>query len=170
MERRFFGFWEVTTLFSRLFLLLTLLPLVEIAVLTWIGSKTGLPAVIGLVLGTGLAGVWIVRRHGWRTTQRIQADLAAGRMPAASLFDGMLVFVAGALLILPGVLSDVAAMLLLLPVTRNLIKRYLQYRFSRRMVNSFTAFRPAGPGGNSPARHDQIIDVHVIESPRPAER
>jgi UPF0716 protein FxsA len=153
------------TVFSRLFLLLTLLPLVELIVLAWIGAKTSWAVVIGLVLGTGLAGAWIVRRHGWRTMQRIQADLAAGRMPTESLFDGLLVFVAGALLIMPGVLSDVAAMLLLLPVTRNLVKRYLRYRFSRRMVGSFTAYRAAGLG-----RHDEIIDVRVIESPRPADR
>ncbi len=151
--------------FSRLFLLLTLLPLVELVVLAWIATKTSWPVVIGLVLGTGLAGAWIVRRHGWRTVVRIQADLAAGRVPAAALFDGLLVFVAGALLIMPGVLSDLAAMLLLMPVTRNMVKRYLKYRFSRRMVGSFTAYRAAGPG-----RHDEIIDVRVIEPPRPAER
>jgi UPF0716 protein FxsA len=159
------------TVFSRLFLLLTLLPLVELVVLGWIGSKTSWPAVIGLVLGTGLVGAWIVRRHGWRTMQRIQADLNAGRMPAGSMFDGLLVFVAGLLLIMPGVLSDVAAMLLLLPFTRNLVKRYLRYRFGRRMAGSFTSFRAAGPGRHDDIdiRHDQIIDVRVIESPRAAD-
>ena len=95
---------------SRLFWLLTLWPLVECVVLAWIASKTSWTLVVGLVVGTGLAGAAIVRRHGWRTAQRIQSDLAAGRAPAAALVDGMLVFVAGALLILPGVVSDVVAL------------------------------------------------------------
>jgi UPF0716 protein FxsA len=157
-------------LFARLFLLLTLLPLVEIVVLAWIGSKTSWAAVAGLVLGTGLAGAWIVRRQGWRTMRRIQADLDAGRMPAAAMFDGVLVFIAGLLLIMPGVLSDVAAMLLLLPITRNLVKRYLLYRFSRQAVGSFTSFRTGTAGQRDEIRRDQIIDVRVIESPPSADR
>ena len=158
-------------MFARLFLLLTLLPLVEIVVLAWIGSKTSWAAVVGLVLGTGLAGAWIVRRQGWRTMRRIPAHLPAGRRPPAAMFDGLLVFVAGLLLIMPGVLSDVAAMLLLLPVTRDLVKRYLRYRFSRRMAGSFTSHRTAGSlASRDDIRRDQIIDVRVIESPPSADR
>jgi UPF0716 protein FxsA len=148
--------------FARLFLLLTLLPLVEILLLAWIGSHTSWAVVVGLVLGTGLAGAWIVRRHSWRTVERIRADLAAGRVPAASLFDGMLVFVAGALLILPGVLSDAAAMLLLLPITRRALRSYLKWRFATRAYSAY--------GNGAPHRRDEIIDVRVIESRQPAER
>ncbi len=145
---------------SRLWLLLVLLPLVEIGILVWIGYETTWTLPLGLVLGTGLAGTWILRRQGWPTAEDFRVHSIAGRVPAELLLDRFFVLLAGILLIVPGVLSDLAAMLLLVPLTRRLIKRYLSYWLGQRMVGSFRAFSASGVG-----RHDEIIEAHVIESP-----
>jgi UPF0716 protein FxsA len=143
----------------RLLLLFTLLPLVEIVILAWIGARTSWMVALGLVLIPGLAGAWLLREHGWYTLVRIRADLAASRLPAESLFDGLLIFIAAVLLVMPGVLTDVVAVLLLLPMTRRLLKDYLRLRFSQRVVTATAGFR-----AREPRKHDEIIDVRVIES------
>ena len=82
---------------ARLFLLLMLLPVVEIALLVWITQSIPLPpgeallVVLGFVVGAGVLGAWLARRQGFQTLRRISADLEAGRPPTESMLDGLLV-------------------------------------------------------------------------------
>jgi UPF0716 protein FxsA len=142
-------------LLARFFLLFTLVPVVEIALLAWIASRTSLAAVLALVVGTGILGAWLARRQGFRTLRRISADLEAGRAPAAAMVDGVLVFVAAVLLVVPGVLTDVVAILLLFPPSRRVVKSFLGRRVQVR----------AATRGYERFDHDEIIDVKVIEAP-----
>lgn len=147
-------------LLPRLFLLLTLLPVAEIALLVWVANRTSVLLVVSLVIGTAIVGTWLARRQGLRTLVRIQSDLAAGRAPANSLLDGLLILAAAVLLVLPGFLSDVVAVVLLVPATRALVKAWLRLRFAARLVGgTFTHFRGTSAGD------DDIIDVEVVESP-----
>lgn len=135
----------------RLVVLLALLPLLEIAILVWIASKVGLLVTVALVLGMGVVGVALARYEGWRVWQKVQEQLHRGEMPTDSLLDALLVLVAGLLLVLPGVLSDVAALVLLIPPTRRLVRRLIQERLRAQFhVVSL-------PG-------DRIIDVRIVES------
>jgi UPF0716 protein FxsA len=144
--------------FARLlFLLFTLLPVVEIALLVWIGMQTSVLFVLGLVIGTGILGAGLARYQGLQTLRRISADLESGRMPGESLVDGLLVLLAAFLLILPGVLSDLVAIALLFPPTRWALKGFVRRRLQARMV----AIRYGRAGFDA----DQIIDVRVVESP-----
>src|SRR3972149_4678710 len=106
-----------------LFLLFTLVPLVELALLIWIGGQTSIGFTIALVLTTGIVGAALARWQGWRTRARIQDELHAGRMPADALVDGLLILVAGLLLVTPGVLTDAVGFSLLIPPLRTLVKR-----------------------------------------------
>jgi UPF0716 protein FxsA len=144
---------------SRLFLLFTLLPIVEIVLLVWLADKTSVPFVLGLVVVTGLVGVALVRYQGWVSMRRISADLERGKMPAEPLVDGVLVLLAAALLILPGVLSDALAIALLFPPTRRLVKALFRRGFQARVVRIV----PTDHGFDVPA--DRIIDVRVVEGP-----
>lgn len=142
---------------GQLFLLVTLLPIVEIVVLVWLAGQTSVWFVLALVVAAGLIGSALVRHQGWRSMQRISAELERGQMPAEPLVDGMLVLVAAALLVLPGVLSDLAAIVLLFPPTRRVVKALFRRRISARVVrivpNEFDAPR------------DRIIDIRVVEGP-----
>lgn len=146
---------------ARLLLLLMLLPVVEIALLVWITQSIPLPTgqallvVLGFVVGAGVLGAWLARRQGFQTLRRISADLEAGRAPAESLLDGLLVFIAAVLLVVPGLLTDLVAIVFLFPPSRRLVKSLL----GRRMQ-----FRAAA-GGHARFAHDEIIDVKVIEAP-----
>ncbi len=144
-------------MFARLFLLLTLLPVVEIVLLVWVANRTSGLFVLAVVIGTGILGAWLARRQGLQTLRRISSELDQGRMPAESLVDGLLVLVAGVLLIIPGFLTDIAAIALLFPPSRRVLKRLLGRRFQVRVVSARET--DIGPD------HDRIIDVKVIENP-----
>jgi UPF0716 protein FxsA len=118
---------------GKLFLLFTLIPLIELALLIKIGQVIDLGPTIALVLITGVVGAFLARLEGLRTFTRIRSELFQGRMPADSLIDAMLILAAGILLVTPGVLTDAVGLLLLLPPTRALVRR----RLKTRMLGSF---------------------------------
>lgn len=145
-------------LLIRVLLLLTIVPLAELSLLLWLSDVTDWRLTLALVIGTGVAGSWLLRRQGWRTWQRLQDDLRGGRLPADSLQDGLLIMLAAALLITPGVLTDLAGLLLLTPAVRSRAKAYLASRFKARF--SFQAFGAQGSQwAAGPAVDDDVIDV-----------
>jgi UPF0716 protein FxsA len=136
-----------------LFLLFTLVPLVELALLFWIAQHTGWAFTLGLVILTGMVGAWLARREGLRCWLEVQRRLAQGELPAEPLLDGLMILVAGAVLITPGVLTDLAGFALLVPPIRRRVRGYLAKRFKGRIaVHSMHGFGPAGPD-------DDVIDA-----------
>lgn len=117
----------------RLVLLFTLVPLLELALLLRIGELVGLLPTLALVIGTGVAGAWLARHEGVRAWLAVQRELAAGRLPTEELVHGLLVLVAGAVLITPGVLTDAAGLLLLVRPVRAALIRRLRERYRRRL-------------------------------------
>lgn len=108
----------------RLILLFTLLPLAELSLLFKIGEWLGAGATLGLVIGTGVVGAWLARREGLRTWERVRVELAEGHMPGEELLHALLVLIAGVVLVTPGVLTDVAGLLLLVrPIREAVVKR-----------------------------------------------
>ena len=106
-------------------------PVLEIAILVKLGAILGLWPTVALVVGTGLVGAWLARMEGWRVWSRLHQEIAAGRVPAESMLDGLLIFLGGVLLLAPGVLTDVAGLVVLIPWTRWLVKRWLRRQFER---------------------------------------
>ncbi len=108
----------------RLFLLFTIVPVVELALLIQIGGLLGLGPTLLLVMGTGFAGAWLARREGLRGWLAVRDELQEGALPGESLVHALLILVAGIVLITPGVITDIAGILLLIPpVRRGLIAR-----------------------------------------------
>ena len=120
---------------GRLFLLFTIVPVVELLILIKIGSRIGALNTVALVILTALLGLMLVRLEGLRTLRQIQLALAQGQIPAEELLDGLLIFVGGILLLTPGVLTDLFALVLLIPYTRLHFKRWLRRRFDRMMAS-----------------------------------
>ncbi len=133
---------------GRLILLFTLVPLVELFILIKIGGQIGALNTIGLVIATAMLGATLARTEGLRTLQQIQSSLSQGRIPAEELIDGVLIFAGGVLLITPGVLTDLFALVLLFPYTRLHFKRWLRRRFDRMVAsgNVRVHYHGGGPG------------------------
>jgi UPF0716 protein FxsA len=134
-----------SSLFGRLLALFLVVPFVELVLLVWIGERVGFWPTVGLVVATALAGSWLAKREGLAALARFQARLAAGQPPGRELTDGLIILVAGILLLTPGVLTDVAGLLGLLPPTRALIRRQLEQRVRRAVAGGRVGFFAAGP-------------------------
>jgi UPF0716 protein FxsA len=132
---------------GRLFLLFAIVPVLELLVLIKIGSRIGALNTVGLVVLTALLGVMLVRLEGLRTLRQIQLTLSQGQIPAEELLDGVLICVGGILLLTPGVLTDLFALVLLIPYTRQQFKRWLRRRFDRMMASGNTRlhYQPHDP-------------------------
>ncbi len=109
-----------------LFVLFTLVPLVELYLLIRLGTYVGAVDTIAIVIGTGIAGGLLAKSQGLAVLDRIRAELNQGRLPAESLFDGLLILMAGAMLVTPGLLTDGLGLLLLIPWSRQAIKSWLK--------------------------------------------
>ncbi len=148
----------------RLLLLFTVVPLVELVLLLVLADHTGWRFTLGLVLATGIAGAALARWQGLRCLRRLQQQAAEGRVPADPILDGLMILVAAALLVTPGVLTDVVGFGLLAPPVRGVLKRQLRRRWERR----FRVFRTGGePSPEVPyTDRDHVIDVRVIDPDR----
>ena len=118
-------------MFLRLLALFILLPIVELAILIEVGQLIGLWPTLGIVIATGFLGAALARRQGLRTWLAIQSDLRQGLVPAGALVDGLLILIGGIVLLTPGILTDLFGFALLVPTTRNGLKRTLRTRFER---------------------------------------
>jgi len=120
----------------KLFLAFTIIPIIEIYLLIEIGSMFGALTAVTLVILTGFFGAFLARMQGLQTLYRIQESLREGRMPSGELMDALLIVIAGLVLLTPGLLTDSAGFLLLIPATRNSIKYWLRRQIELRYMSN----------------------------------
>lgn len=129
----------------RLFLLFTLIPIAELWLLIRIGGEIGVGPTLGLVVATGAAGAWLARREGFKSWMAVQGELATGRVPGQELVHGVMILIAGVVLLTPGVITDAIGLALLVrPVRRALIARFRE-GFEKQIQSQATGF-VGGPG------------------------
>lgn len=152
-----------------LFWIFAILPLVEIFVMIEVGSVIGAGWTILLILLTAMVGMAIVRRQGMAALADLQAGMADLRDPARPIAHGVLIMLAGALLIVPGFVTDALGALLLVPPLRDLLMR----RMGRRVVvveTGWQARRPgSGPGSGAGGRVIET-DYEVVQDHQPPDR
>ncbi|MCF8093145.1 MAG: FxsA family protein [Desulfotignum sp.] len=113
----------------KLFLCFTLIPVVELYLLIKVGTIIGGFNTILLVILTGFAGAWLARMEGMHTMLKVRMNLQQGIMPAEELMDGLIILIAGLVLVTPGLITDALGLMMLWPVTRNRFKRFLRKKF-----------------------------------------
>jgi len=123
-------------MFLRLLLLFTVVPLVELFLLVKLGTVIGIGATVLIVISTGVLGAWLARRQGLGVLRRLSEDINEGRMPANTLIDGLLILVAGAMLLTPGLITDALGFFLLVPYGRTVVRRIVAARFEKKTVVS----------------------------------
>lgn len=115
-----------------LFVLFVVLPLVELALLLYIGDRIGWWITLGIVLGTGFLGAFLARIQGARAWREIVAAWQEGRVPGRELVAGALFLVGAAFLLTPGVLTDATGFLLMVPLVRSGLARTVLGFFKKR--------------------------------------
>jgi len=109
------------SLLGRLFLLFVGVPLLELFILVQVGQLVGVWPTIGLVVLTGVTGAALARLEGLRTVWKVRGELARGHLPGGALLDGFAILLGGALLLTPGILTDLVGFSFLLPPTRKVL-------------------------------------------------
>jgi UPF0716 protein FxsA len=136
-----------------------------------VGRSIGAPATLGLLLLISVAGTVLVRVQGLAAWRSLNRSLRAGEPPSPDLANAATRVVAGMLLILPGFVTDVVAVLLLLPLTRSVVRRPLERSFRAAaqqrvtLLGTFPAGYGRGPAtGRGPGYgRPDVVEGEIIE-------
>lgn len=134
-------------MFPILLLLFIFVPIIEIGLFIQVGGFLGLWPTIALVLITAFVGASLVRSQGIQTLMSVQGRLQQGEMPAQQILEGVMLAVAGVLLLTPGFMTDALGMLILLPAPRAMIaKKMMEKMVVKNMSGGFHAGGQTGFG------------------------
>ena len=119
----------------KLFLAFTLIPALELYLLILVGQWLGPLATVAVILTTGAVGAWLAKREGLSLLKQLEQEARQGFPSGDRIVEGLMVLVAGVLLVTPGVLTDLTGFILVTPFTRRRIaprlKTYLLNRFAK---------------------------------------
>lgn len=159
-------------------ILLALLALLvaELYVLVLVGQAVGVLLAILLLLATSTLGGYLVRWAGGSAQRKLAEAMQADREPSKEVANGLLIMFGGALLILPGFVTDAMGLLLIFPPTRALARGTLVGLVLKRMTGPMGPVVGLGGLGMRAHQHrtahrdtDHVIDGEVVDE-RPAER
>jgi UPF0716 protein FxsA len=117
-----------------LFLGFVVVPIIEILLLSYVGSRIGIWPTIGLVVVSAFIGSVLVSRQGRATWIQLRTDAAQGVVPTVPIVNGAMILVAGALLLTPGFLTDAVGLALLVPSVRTALRVWGTARLSSRWI------------------------------------
>ena len=134
-----------------LLILFIAVPIAELWLIIEIGGAIGILPTVALLVVDSLVGAALARSQSRAAWERFNLALAEGRLPGKEVFDGAMVIFGGALLLTPGFITDVFGIILLLPPTRALVRRFLARMVARRgsvafRVAQFGSARRSGGG------------------------
>jgi len=116
------------------FLLFIGIPIVEVILFITIGKYIGLWNTIFIIIITGVIGAVLVKNQGISILNRTLEEIKLNKIPILSIFEGISIFIAGAFLLTPGILTDTIGCILLIPKTRNLVISYVTSYLKKRTV------------------------------------
>jgi UPF0716 protein FxsA len=105
-----------------------IVPIIEIYLLIQVGEEIGAGWTVFLVVATAVIGAALLRHQGLATLYEAQRKMAHGELPATALLEGVMLLLAGALLLTPGFFTDILGFLVLVPMFRKRLARFLLSR------------------------------------------
>ena len=152
----------IPIVFAKLLLLFIIVPLVELYLLIVIGSRLTWPVTLGIIIVTGFLGAALAKSQGARAIARFRQAGAEGRLPHREVLDGLLILIAGAVLLTPGFLTDVVGFLLLVPPVRAVVRNALATSLKSR-IKIVTPGFAAEATPKPPPGDGKVIDVEVVK-------
>ena len=136
-----------------LFVILVAVPIIEIALFLEIGALIGTWPTIGIIILTALIGSMLLRQQGLSVLRNAQQRLATEGDPGALLADGLMILIAGVLLLTPGFFTDTIGFALLVPAVRKLVWRAIRSRVRMHVHTGPIPPRPA----------EDVVDGEFVE-------
>ena len=141
-------------MFFYLLIVFIILPIIEISIFIQVGGFVGTFNTILIIFLTAAVGVYFVRQQGFRTFQKIAVELQNQQIPVQGMFDGLVILIAGILLVTPGFLTDIIGFLGLIPQTRIFLLGIIKNLFLQRYSNAHKQYKKD---------MDETIDGDFIE-------
>lgn len=126
-------------MFRILFALFIIVPIIEITVLMQVGELIGAWPTVAIVIISAWLGAKFVRQQGLATLASVQTKMAQGEMPSSEIVTGVMLLVAGVLLVTPGFVTDIVGLLLLVPRARQALARSVQTHIKTSQGHAFGA-------------------------------
>ncbi|MEZ9595100.1 FxsA family protein [Shewanella sp. 10N.261.52.F9] len=173
-------------MFFILLLIFVVVPVMELSVLIRVGEVLGSWTTVALVIFTAVVGVSLVRSQGVSTLMQVQQKLARGEAPGQEIVEGMMLAVAGLLLLIPGFVTDFIGLVLLTPFTRIPVAKFFYQRMQLK-VQANGGFQsgfgagfgpgmgsqgqnPFGQGGQSPFDQGNTFDGDFERKDDPSDK
>ena len=156
-------------MFRILFALFIIVPIIEITVLMQVGELIGAWPTVAIVIISAWLGAKYVRQQGLATLQSVQTKMAQGEMPSGEIVTGLMLLVAGVLLVTPGFVTDVFGLLLLIPTVRQALASTVQKHIKINQASSFGAhahFHSTSFTQDNSHTYENEVDQEDIFSPQ----
>ena len=111
----------------------------EIATFVIIGGQIGVFATLGLVVLTAIIGSILLRIQGFELLGNIKREINSKRIPARELIHGVMLMIAGVLLLTPGFVTDICGFLLFIPQIRDSAWHFVKNRIQTVNLNDVTS-------------------------------
>jgi UPF0716 protein FxsA len=148
-----------------LVLLFIALPIAELYVIVQFSHAIGFLNTLGLIILIAIVGSWLIKREGVKVWNSFTSQIQAGKVPSREIADGVCLLMAGALMLTPGFLTDVVALLLLFPPTRALARRWLMSRTGFASLTTGRVIKTTyrRPGAGAPGGDASFTDTTATE-------
>ncbi|WP_019026449.1 FxsA family protein [Colwellia piezophila] len=133
-------------MFQLLFVLFIIIPIIEITVIMQVGALLGIWPTVAIVILSAWLGAKYVRQQGLATLQSVQTKMAQGEMPSGEIVTGLMILVAGVLLVTPGFVTDIFGLLLLVPNVRTAIANKVQKHIKVNQFGAGASFQQGASG------------------------
>jgi len=151
-------------MFSRLLALFVIVPAIELYLLIQIGAVVGFSRTVLLILTTGMLGSYMAKTQGLKVWNSFQTALASGQLPGSQLLDGVIILISGAFLVTPGVITDLAGLLGLLPLTRSVLRKFIAERIKMSQIHTSSNRTTSNRTTSNSATYDHKAPDSPVDS------
>ena len=150
-------------MFFKLLILFVTVPTIELILLIAIGKKISWQLTVLIIFITALIGARLTKIQGSQTIQNVQSTLKMGKIPHREVLDGLMIIVAGALLLTPGFLTDFVGFSLLIPKIRSYLRGFLKSFLKKKMIVRTNTDFNQNETATTWSKDKSVIDAEIIE-------
>ncbi len=150
-------------MFFRLLILFISVPIIELFLLIEVGKKISWELTILIIFITAIIGARLTKIQGSQTIRNVQSALRLGKIPHREVLDGLMILVAGAILLTPGFLTDFVGFCLLIPKLRSYLQKFLKNFLKNKMIVRKNAVFNQNKTTSNWAKDESVIDAEIIE-------
>ena len=122
----------------KIILLFILLPILDLYILIKASQTMGFGVTVVLIILTGIAGYYLAKTEGRLVIRKINNAMSQGNIPGNEILIGFSIFIGGFLLLLPGIVTDIIGITMVLPGTRNFYKEYFRGKIEKMINKGYT--------------------------------